>query len=107
MGRAEKLVVHPASAELARQEIASAEFLAKEASERFNYLLAQLIASRKSPRKLGAGKAASASWTADDNMVAASIENTGKTYSLSLKSKHASEFGQFISSNLGSLIKRS
>jgi ParB family chromosome partitioning protein len=100
-----KLVVHPASAELARQEIASAEFLAKEASERFNYLLAQLIASRKSPRKLGAGKAASASWTADDNMVAASIENTGKTYSLSLKSKHASEFGQFISSNLGSLYQ--
>jgi ParB family chromosome partitioning protein len=100
-----KLVMDPASAELALQEIASAEFIAKEASERFNFLLARLIASRKSPRKSGARKAAMASWTAEDKMVAASIENTAKTYSLSLKSKHASEFGQFISSNLDSLYQ--
>lgn len=100
-----KLVSHPATADFAKREIASAEFQSKEASDRFNYLLARLIASRKSTRKAVSRKAELASWAPNDKMVAASIQNTGKTYSLSLKSKHASEFGQFISSNLDSLYQ--
>jgi ParB family transcriptional regulator, chromosome partitioning protein len=100
-----KLVSHPATAEFAKREIASAEFLAKETSERFNYLLARLVASRKSPRKSGGRKSEQASWATADKMVAASMQSTGKTYSLLLKSKHASEFGQFISSHLDSLYQ--
>ncbi|WP_294537763.1 plasmid partitioning protein RepB [uncultured Rhodoblastus sp.] len=100
-----KLVAHPAAAELAKREIASLQFQSKEASDRFNYLLARLIASRKSPRKTVSHKDELVSWSPDDKMVAARIQNTGKTYSLSLKSKHASEFGQFISSNLDSLYQ--
>lgn len=100
-----KLVAHPENAEFARQEITSEQFLAKDAPERFNFLLARLVASRKSPRKMGARNAELASWAADDQLVAASIQNTGKTYSLLLKSKHASEFGQFISSNFDSLYQ--
>ncbi|MBB4200188.1 plasmid partitioning protein RepB [Rhodoblastus sphagnicola] len=100
-----KLVAHPANAELACQEVASAEFIAKEASERFNYLLARLVASRKLHRRARPSKAEPASWAADDNLIAASIQNTGKTYSLLLKSKNASEFGRFISSNLDSLYR--
>jgi ParB family chromosome partitioning protein len=100
-----KLVSHPVSAEFACQEVASAEFLLKEVPERFNFLLARLVASRKVPRKARPSKTEFASWAADDNLVAASMQNTGKTYSLSLKSKNASEFGQFISSNLDSLYQ--
>ncbi|MCW2319114.1 ParB family chromosome partitioning protein [Rhodoblastus acidophilus] len=100
-----KLVLHPAVAELACQEITSAEFLSKEASERFNYLLTRLITSRKSPRKTRAKPPETKLWTSDDNLVAASIQNTGKTYSLSLKSTHACEFGRYIAENLDSLYE--
>ncbi len=38
-------------------------------------------------------------------MVAASYRKTGKTFSLTLKSKDAGEFGQFISSSLEAIYR--
>lgn len=100
-----KLVSHPESSDFARNEVGSVEFLATETSERFNFLLARLIASRKGARKPPIRKPQITSWVPEDKMVAASIQDSGKTFSLSLKSKYASEFGQFISSNLESLYQ--
>ncbi|MGO8846703.1 MAG: plasmid partitioning protein RepB [Methylocella sp.] len=96
-----KLVAHSAKAELARQLAQSDELLSKKAADRFNYLLVQLKATRKpSQRQLK-----SASWAPEDKMVTATYRCTSKTFSLSLKSGSAGEFGQFISSNLESLYR--
>jgi ParB family chromosome partitioning protein len=100
-----KQVAHPAIADLAKQVVQSDEFQSMDPADRFNYLLAQFKASRKAPRKSTQRKTQSASWAPEDNMLAASFRNTGKTFSLSLKSKNAGEFGQYISSNLESLYR--
>jgi ParB family chromosome partitioning protein len=100
-----KEVKRPASADFALEIVSSEEFQAKDAAERFNYLLAQLRAARKSSRKAARKEIEPASWAPEDKTVAASFRNTGNSFSLSLKSKNASEFGQFISSNLDSLYR--
>lgn len=100
-----KQVKHTESAEFAKQVARSDGFQAKDAADRFNYLLAQLKAARKNPRRAAQQKVETASWMPEDNMVAASFRNTGRTFSLSLKSKNAGEFGDFISSNLESLYR--
>lgn len=100
-----KQVTHPASADFAKEVVRSDEFQSKDAADRFNYLLARLKAGRMASRKPAQRKGAAASWAPEDNMVAASFRNTGKTFSLSLKSKNAGEFGQYISSNLKSLYR--
>lgn len=97
-----KLVARPAIAGHAREIAQSDEFKAQELGDRFNYLLAQLKTARRPPRK--APKLA-ASWTPDDKRVEAIYRNTGKSFSLSLTSKDAGEFGQFISSSLESLYQ--
>lgn len=99
-----KQVKEPASADLAKEIVSSDEFRSKDAVDRFNYLFAQLKAARKNPRKARA-KIESASWAPDDRMVAATFHNTGTSFSLSLKSKNAGEFGRYISSNLASLYR--
>jgi ParB family transcriptional regulator, chromosome partitioning protein len=100
-----KQVMHPASADFAKQVARSGEFQSKDSADRFNHLLAELKAARKAPRKPAQRNAELLSWSPEDNMVAATFRNTGKTFSLSLKSKNAREFGQFISSNLESLYR--
>ena len=100
-----KQVAHPASADFAKQVVMSDEFQSIDPADRFNHLLAQLKAARKAPRKSAQRKTESASWAPEDNLIAASFRNTGKTFSLSLKSKNAGEFGQYISSNLESLYR--
>jgi ParB family chromosome partitioning protein len=100
-----KQIAHPASAVVAKQVVQSDEFQSMDPVDRFNHLLAQLKAARKAPRKPARRTTESASWAPEDNMLAASFRNTGKTFSLSLKSKNAGEFGQFISSNLESLYR--
>jgi ParB family chromosome partitioning protein len=97
-----KLMLRPSSAEHAKEVIRSEEFRSKETADRFNHLLAQLKTGRKSPRKAGQDNAP-ASWASEDRRVEASYYNTGKTFSLALKSKDAGEFGLFISSSLESL----
>jgi ParB family chromosome partitioning protein len=96
-----KLVAQPAHAEFAKQLAKSDELLAKSAADRFNYILAQLKAARKPTKR----KLKAASWETDDKMVQANYRNTGKTFSLSLKSTNAGDFGQFISSHLDSLYQ--
>jgi len=45
------------------------------------------------------------SWIAPDRSVSAEAKNNGKTYSLSLKSKDAAGFGDYLSANLGKLYE--
>jgi ParB family transcriptional regulator, chromosome partitioning protein len=45
------------------------------------------------------------SWIAPDRSVSAEAKNNGKTYSLSLKSKDAAGFGDYLSANLGRLYE--
>lgn len=95
----------PANAEAAILIVKSEEFRAKELMDRFNYLLAQLKAVGRKPRKAARGQIELASWAPEDRTVAASYRNTGNSFSLSLKSKYAGEFGRYISSNLDSLYR--
>jgi ParB family chromosome partitioning protein len=91
-----KLVQNPAKAEDAKAIVRSEDFLQKEGADRFNFLLAELKAGRRRLQR----KAGATSWVPEDRLVAADIRNTGKSFSLSLRSKHAGEFGEYISSNL-------
>lgn len=100
-----KQVKQPASADFAKEIVRSDEFQSKDAIDRFNYLLARLKMARRAPRKTLRLKNESASWAPEDKTVAASFRNTGNTFSLSLKSKNAGEFGRYISSNLDSLYR--
>jgi ParB family transcriptional regulator, chromosome partitioning protein len=96
-----KLLAHPKRADFAKELVFSDEFRSTESAGRFNYVLAQLKFVRKAARK--ATNRDAGAWTPADKMVAASYRNTGKTFSLSLKSKDAGEFGYYISSNLEAL----
>jgi ParB family transcriptional regulator, chromosome partitioning protein len=100
-----KQVKRPANADLALEIVNSEECRAKDAADRFNYLLARLKAARKSPRKAARKGTEPASWAPEDKTVTASFRSVGSSFSLSLKSKNASEFGRFISSNLDSLYR--
>jgi ParB family chromosome partitioning protein len=97
-----KLVMRPGDAEHAKEIAQSGEFKSKNGAERFNHLLAQLRIRRKVPRKPALGNI-SASWAPKDRAVEATFRNTGKTFRLSLTSKDAGGFGQYISSNLEAL----
>jgi ParB family transcriptional regulator, chromosome partitioning protein len=99
-----KLLAHPKNAEFAGELVGTNDFQSLEGTERFNHLLTELKRVRKVARK-PAHDRGSGAWAPDDQMVAASYRNTGKTFSLSLTSKDASEFGQFISSNLETLYR--
>ena len=101
-----KRVATEATAALAVRIAQSDPFLAKTSpSERFDYLVVQLKAGRNSSRKQDRNATGPSSWFAEDKMVTARISATGKTFSLSLTSKHAGAFGQFISSNLEQLYQ--
>ena len=100
-----KRVKQPAGIEAALLIVESEEFRSRGAMDRFNYLLAQLKAVGRKPRKTGRGRNESASWQPEDKTVAASYRNTGSSFSLSLKSKNAGEFGRYITSNLDSLYR--
>jgi ParB family chromosome partitioning protein len=99
-----KLVIRPKNAELAQQVIGSGEFRSKSGSDRFHHLLWHLKAARRAPQKPTQTRQAG-TWAPDDKMVAANYRNTGKTFSLSLSSRDAGEFGSFISSSLESLYR--
>jgi ParB family transcriptional regulator, chromosome partitioning protein len=100
-----KQVKQPQNAEAAISIVKSEEFRSKDAMDRFNYLLAQLKALGRKPRKPARGRIEAASWAPEDKTVAASYRNTGDSFNLSLKSKNAGEFGRYISSNLDSLYR--
>lgn len=97
-----QLIAHPAKRETAIAIVQSADFDQTPASDRFNFLVDRLKKAHRRPQK---ARAAEGQWTPTDNRVAANFKNTGRTFSLSLKSKDAGEFGNFISSNLEKLYR--
>jgi ParB family chromosome partitioning protein len=99
-----KLLVHPRKAEQALTAISSDDFRSKDSAGRFAHLLSELKRAGSRTRK-AAGTAGTGAWAPDDKRVAASFRNTGKTFSLSLTSKDAGEFGHFISSSLEDLYR--
>ena len=99
-----KLLAQPKKAKQAIATVTSSEFLSKEGPERFAHLLAELKRNPAATRKPATAETAG-TWLADDKNVAANFRSVGKTFSLSLTSNDASEFGRFISSNLGDLYR--
>ncbi len=99
-----KVLAHPKKTQRALTMINSEEFRSKDSPGRFAHLLAELkhagSRSRKASRDTKTG-----AWTPDDKLVVATFRNTGKTFSLSLTSRDAGEFGHFISSSLEGLYR--
>jgi ParB family chromosome partitioning protein len=98
-----KELSHPLKLSAAEVFISSDEFHAKGSVDRFNLLLAHVRDTTAKSRKSAPRRLQRDAWIPDDKLVAGSVVNTGKTFSLSLKSKNAGEFGHYISSNLDSL----
>ncbi|MET7245155.1 plasmid partitioning protein RepB [Methylobacterium sp. EM32] len=96
-----KLVSHPAKAELAREVVQSAEFLDKDAPERFGHLLAAVKAGRKAPRR--PAEPQTVTWAAPDRTVEATCRRSGKSFSLSLTAPEAGPFGEYIAAQLEQL----
>jgi ParB family chromosome partitioning protein len=99
-----KLFLYPKNSELAERLIESADFRAKPAEERFNYLLEQLRTSRR-PAQKPSHHEQKGVWAPADRAVKANYRTTGKSFSLSLSSRDAGEFGKYISSNLEPLYR--
>ncbi|MGF3023765.1 plasmid partitioning protein RepB [Methylobacterium aquaticum] len=97
-----KLVAAPAKAEIAREAVRSDAFLAKEGPERFSHLLAAIKAARRAPVRR-AIQPQTSYWAPPDKAVEATCRRSGKTFSLSLTSKDAGDFGDYISSHLEQL----
>ena len=91
-----KLLLRPENTQRALEIIQSKEFETWE--DRFSRLVERL--QKRAPRK---GQLSS--WIACDNHVTATFGRTGKTFSLSFKMKNAGEFGDYVSSHLGSLYE--
>lgn len=96
------LASHPTRAETARTVVRSEDFLQHDGQARFGYLVERI---KKAHRPAPKAKTSVGQWVPSDSRVAASYRNTGRTFSLLLKSKDASEFGEFISTNLEKLYR--
>ncbi|UHC16562.1 plasmid partitioning protein RepB [Methylobacterium currus] len=97
-----KLVAFPAKAELAREVVQSADFLAKDGPERFGHLLAAIKAGRR-PQVRRNLEPQAVTWAAPDRSVEATCRRSGKSFSLSLTAKDAGAFGEYIASHLEEL----
>ncbi|MCX8252682.1 putative replication protein B (plasmid) [Beijerinckiaceae bacterium RH AL1] len=99
-----KLVAIPEKAQLAVEAVGSDQFAAAPEPERFNFLLARVKAGRKAPRRKPPAPSTS-HWSPPDKAVEATLRRSGKTFSLSLTSKHAGDFGEYLSANLPSFYE--
>jgi ParB family chromosome partitioning protein len=90
------------NSEKVRSIVGDADFQALLPDERF---LALYAALNKSPRpvKKAEPTAAKAKWEPQDKTVVAEIKNSGKMFSLSMRAKNATRFGDFLSRNLDAL----
>jgi len=100
-----KLMKQPHHAATALAIVKSDAFRAQDAAGRFAYLLGELKAAEKKPRKRTTVQVEAASWTPEDKTVVARYRNTGASFTLSLDSRNAGEFGRYLSSNLESLYR--
>ena len=91
-------------ADQAREIVSSETFAGADSVGRFNLLLSGLKRGRNGLRRRAA-KPAPLSWTAHDHDIAASWQATRKGFRLSLTSRDASAFGEYISSRLDGLYE--
>ncbi len=89
-------VEHPDALGQAEAAINSGGFATLSSEERFERLMATVRNAAKPRRPMRP----SGSWQSDDAAVTAEFKGTGKTYSISLKSKEAASFGRYIAENL-------
>ncbi|QEE43460.1 plasmid partitioning protein RepB (plasmid) [Rhizobium sp. WL3] len=89
-------VEHPDALVQAETAINSEGFSGLSSEERFERLIATVRNAAKPRRPMRP----SGSWQSDDAAVTAEFKGTGKTYSISLKSKEAASFGRYIAENL-------
>ena len=99
-----KLLAPPKKSQQALAIIETDECRSKVGAVRFAHLLTELKRARPPARKTS-GKSREGSWAAESGPIAASYRDTGKTFSLSLTSNDASEFGRFVSSRLDDLYQ--
>lgn len=100
-----RLLQHPAKAAEASKIVRSSSFQEADETGRFGLLLERLKASPPSKRKSASSPSAMSTWAADDNELIADYGAKGKTFTLSLKSKEAGEFGRYISAHLEALYR--
>ena len=98
-----KLMQKPGSSERASQLSAAESFLAADSDARFNLLFDELSRLDKPARKKTESK--TRSWAPSDKSVTAQMTDTGRSFTLVLKSKKASRFGSFLSENLEKLFQ--
>jgi ParB family chromosome partitioning protein len=98
-----KLMEHPGTAARAAEYVTSADFVQPGSDGRFARLFDFLSAPVKRPR--APSKSREKAWTPQDRSVRAKITDTGKVFTLALKSREASPFGAFIANRLDELFE--
>jgi ParB family chromosome partitioning protein len=98
-----KLMEHPGAAARAAEYVTSADFVRPESESRFAALCDFLSGPAKRPRT--PAKSQEKAWTPEDRSVRAKITDTGKVFTLALKSRDASPFGAFIAGKLDELFE--
>ena len=98
-----KVMERPGAASRAGDCVASADFSQLDSDGRFARLFDFLSAAAKRPRAPSAPR--EKAWTPRDKSVRAKITDTGKVFTLALKSKDASPFGAFIADRLDQLFE--
>jgi len=98
-----KLLEMPADREKATEFVGTARFAAVDSDARFDLLFGHLSQPIKSAT--GKSRVKTKTWSPRDRTVTAKITDTGRAFTLVLKSKEASRFGTFISENLEQLFR--
>ncbi|UVK50146.1 plasmid partitioning protein RepB (plasmid) [Mesorhizobium sp. AR02] len=98
-----KLLEHPGAAARATEYVESADFAQPGSDGRFAHLFDYLSGPVKRPP--APSKSQQKSWIPRDKSVRANITDTGKVFTLALKSKEASPFGAFIAGKLDELFE--
>ncbi|QPC95743.1 plasmid partitioning protein RepB [Mesorhizobium sp. INR15] len=98
-----KLMEHPGTTARAAQYVISAEFAQPDSDGRFARLFDFVSTPAKRPRV--PSKPQELAWVPQDKSVRAKITDTGKVFTLALKSKEASPFGAFIAGKLDELFE--
>jgi len=98
-----KLVQMPANAEMALELVQSEAFVEAEGSQQFTVLVDGLKSSRT--KKAKPKQAAEKVWSLSEAAVKVTTKDSGRTFTLALKSKDASQFGAFLSERLKRLYE--
>ncbi|KQU95566.1 plasmid partitioning protein RepB [Mesorhizobium sp. Root102] len=98
-----KLMEHPGAAARAAEYVTTADFAQPGSEARFARLFDFVSAPVKRPR--ASSKPQERAWVPQDKSVQAKITDTGKVFTLALKSKEASPFGAFIAGKLDELFE--